>query len=145
MSYDTNIPRMVGLAGSSAIVSAALRGLMRFYGITVEDLNIEKATLPQIVLDIEVGELGISAGLQDRVIQIYGGLVHMDFTPAALAANNMKHGAYTELDGSLLPPLYLAYDARVGKESGKTHSTVRQRWAEQDPELVQGKRVKHGC
>jgi glucuronokinase len=138
MSYDTNIPRMVGLAGSSAIVSAALRGLMHFYGISAEDLNIDKATLPQIVLDIEVGELGISAGLQDRVIQIYGGLVHMDFTEAALAENGMKHGTYTELDCSLLPPLYLAYDARVGKESGKTHSTVRQRWAERDPELVQG-------
>jgi galactokinase/mevalonate kinase-like predicted kinase len=33
-----------------------------------------------VILNIEKEELGISAGLQDRVIQTYGGLVHMDFT-----------------------------------------------------------------
>ena len=36
-SYDTNIPRQVGLAGSSAIVSAVLKSLMKFYGVTVWD------------------------------------------------------------------------------------------------------------
>src|SRR5947209_2887598 len=31
--YQTNIPRQVGLAGSSAIIVAALRCLMDFYGV----------------------------------------------------------------------------------------------------------------
>jgi galactokinase/mevalonate kinase-like predicted kinase len=31
-------------------------------------------------LDIEKNELGIAAGLQDRVVQTYGGLVFMDFS-----------------------------------------------------------------
>ena len=31
MSYDTNIPRQVGMSGSSAIVTAAFRALMEFY------------------------------------------------------------------------------------------------------------------
>ena len=35
---------------------------------------------PEVILSIERDEIGISAGLQDRVIQTYGGLVHMDFT-----------------------------------------------------------------
>lgn len=35
---------------------------------------------PQVILDIEKKELGISAGLQDRVIQTYKGLVLMDFS-----------------------------------------------------------------
>ena len=35
---------------------------------------------PEVILSIERDELGISAGLQDRVIQCFGGLVHMDFS-----------------------------------------------------------------
>ena len=31
-------------------------------------------------MDIERSELNIAAGLQDRVIQIYRGAVHMDFS-----------------------------------------------------------------
>ena len=34
---------------------------------------------PSLVLSVETDELGIVAGLQDRVIQVYEGLVYMDF------------------------------------------------------------------
>jgi glucuronokinase len=40
LTYDTNIPRMVGLSGSSAIIVATFRGLLTHYGITVEELGI---------------------------------------------------------------------------------------------------------
>ncbi len=33
---------------------------------------------PNLVLSVEE-ELGITAGLQDRVVQVYGGVVFMDF------------------------------------------------------------------
>jgi glucuronokinase len=33
---------------------------------------------PNLVLSAEE-ELGITAGLQDRVVQVYGGVVYMDF------------------------------------------------------------------
>ncbi len=36
------------------------------------------AQRPMLVLRAEE-ELGITAGLQDRVIQVYGGVVYMDF------------------------------------------------------------------
>ena len=68
LRYDTNIPRQVGLAGSSAIVTAALRCLMDFYGVTAAD--VPRHRLPQLVLDVERQELGIQAGLQDRVVQV---------------------------------------------------------------------------
>src|SRR5512143_3081435 len=57
--YQTNIPRQVGMAGSSAIIVATLRGLMEFYGV---EIPIEAQ--PTFVLQVETGELGISAGLQ---------------------------------------------------------------------------------
>ena len=61
---------------------------------------------PQIILDVEREELGISAGLQDRVVQTYEGLVFMDFT-------GLK-GVYTKMDQNLLPPMYLAYNPNAG-------------------------------
>ncbi|GIS60015.1 MAG: hypothetical protein CM1200mP2_22400 [Planctomycetaceae bacterium] len=73
--YTSNIPRQVGLAGSSAIIVATLRALMEFYGI-----EIPREVQPSLVLSVETGELGITAGLQDRVIQVYGGVVMMDFS-----------------------------------------------------------------
>src|SRR5512144_1337972 len=33
--YDTNVPRQVGLAGSSAIIVATLRCLMEYYGVEI--------------------------------------------------------------------------------------------------------------
>lgn len=70
----------MGLSGSSAIIVATFRSLLRCYNLSIDDLNIEKERFPEVILNIEKEELGISAGLQDRVIQTYGGLVHMDFT-----------------------------------------------------------------
>ena len=58
--YRSSIPRQVGLAGSSAIITAAMRALMRFY-----DIDIPVEILPNIVLSAETDELGINAGLQD--------------------------------------------------------------------------------
>ena len=74
--YQTTIPRQVGLAGSSAIIVATLRCLMEFY-----DVQIPIEAQPSLVLSVEKEELGIAAGLQDRVIQVYEGLVYMDFDP----------------------------------------------------------------
>lgn len=136
MSYETNIPRMVGLSGSSALIVAAFKSLLRFYDITIENLQIRKEHLPQIILDIEKKELGINAGLQDRVVQVYGGLVHMDFSEEIFEAHGA--GLYTELDISLLPQLYLVYCVDVGSDSGQVHSTVKERWITRDPELVDG-------
>ena len=68
VAYSTNIPSRVGLAGSSAIITSAIRALMQFYGV-----SIPKQILPNLVLSAETEELKIGAGLQDRVAQVYGG------------------------------------------------------------------------
>ena len=72
--YDSDIPRQVGLAGSSGIIVATLRCLMEFY-----DIEIPIEAQPTFVLSVEQEELGITAGLQDRVIQCYEGVIYMDF------------------------------------------------------------------
>ena len=66
--YKSNVPSQVGMAGSSAIITACFRALMSFYGVT-----IPKPILPSLVLSVENDELKIPAGLQDRVIQALRG------------------------------------------------------------------------
>lgn len=105
--------------------------------ITILNVLLVPTDFPQVVLSVEKTELGISAGLQDRVIQTYGGLVHMDFTGSVVESDS----PYTELNPALLPPMYLAYNTATGGESGAVHNTVRSRWEQRDPELVDGMRV----
>jgi len=62
-----------GLSGSSAIVCAALSCLLDFYDVR-HLIKVEMR--PNLILNAEK-EVGIVAGLQDRVAQVYGGLVYM--------------------------------------------------------------------
>lgn len=144
ITYDTDIPRCVGLSGSSALVIATFRALARFYSLDLAALQILPSELPTLMLDVERKELGISAGLQDRVIQVFGGLVHMDFSAGPTGPLGLTGGVYSPVDPALLPPLYLAYNTRVGGDSGTVHSTVKERWAQRDPELVAGMRALGG-
>ena len=109
IEYHTDIPIRVGLAGSSAIITATMRGLMQFFGV-----EIPKAVLPGIILSVELDELKIGAGLQDRVIQVYEGLVYMDFSKAReVVASGLPCYHYERLDPALLPPVYIAYHISI--------------------------------
>ena len=68
MMFETNVPRQVGLAGSSAIITALWKALMVFYDVSEEQIPLELQA--SLVLKVEQEELGIAAGLQDRVIQV---------------------------------------------------------------------------
>lgn len=136
ISYETDIPRQVGLAGSSAIITAALKALMQFYGVT--EAHIPKPLQPNLVLSVETEELEIAAGLQDRVIQVYGGMVFMDFARELMEARG--YGEYVPMDPRLLPRLFLAW-ADNPSDSGKIHSDVRFRFQRGDPDVVDAMRT----
>ena len=117
--YSTNIPRGVGLAGSSAIVVATLRCLM-------DHLQIDIPSPIQAALAryVENDELGIACGFQDRVAQVYEGLVGMNFQ-AMPWEDGQQWGHYEYIDSSRLPPIYLVYNRRASKSSGKVHGRLR--------------------
>jgi glucuronokinase len=127
--YSTSIPRQVGLSGSSAIIVATFRALMQFYNI-----EIPQPILPNLVLATEAEELGITAGLQDRVIQCYEGCVYMDFDRETM--ERQGYGQYEPLDARLLPKLYIAYNTDLGKQSGRVHNDVRGRWLKGEPLVI---------
>jgi glucuronokinase len=130
LSVRSCIPAEVGLAGSSAIVIAALRALCRFH-----DVSIAEVDLPTVALAAEE-DLEIPAGLQDRVAQVYGGLVYMDFAPELLAADG--HGRYERIESSLLDHAYVAWCPRAGVHSGVFHRELRRRFRSGDPVVRAG-------
>jgi glucuronokinase len=132
IEYDTSIPRQVGLGGSSAIVVSLLKALMDFYGLTDESITLE--TQPNLVLSVETKELGLKAGLQDRVVQTYGGTVFMDFDKSVM--DRLGHGVYERMDPGILPDLFVAYMDWSGKDSGKMHNEVRFRFDRGDEEIL---------
>jgi glucuronokinase len=121
MRYFSNIPHRVGLAGSSAIITACFRGLMKFY-----EVEIPKPDLANIILSVESEELGIGAGLQDRVAQVYQGLTYMDFDKEKMAARG--YGDYVALDPALLPNIYIAYKLKLSEGSEVFHNNIRARY-----------------
>lgn len=127
--YTSNIPRLVGLSGSSAICTAMLKALQKFYDITIPP---EEA--PTLCLEAERDELGIQCGLQDRVIQIYEGCVFMDFEQSLVERTG--HGRYERLDPALLPRLYVAYDPRRAEVSGTYHKKLRVLFEEKKPDIL---------
>lgn len=132
--YETRIPRQVGMAGSSAIIAATLRSLMEFYGVRMP-IEIQ----PAFVLSVEREELGIAAGLQDRVIQVYEGLVFMDFGhDRERIVEGLPCYHYERLDPGALPPLYLSYHGGLSEPTEVFHNDIRGRYDRGDREVIEG-------
>src|SRR5437762_6502579 len=130
--YQTTIPRQVGLAGSSAIIVATLRCLMEFY-----DVRLSLEAQPMFVLLVEQDELGITVGLQDRVIQVYEGLVYMDFDRSCeRTVDGVTCYRYEPLDPALLPPLYIAHHETLGEPTEIFHNNIRERFNRGDEQVV---------
>jgi glucuronokinase len=121
LRYESNIPRQVGLAGSSAIVTATMRALCQFY-----DVTIPREILPGIILSVEREDLGIGAGLQDRVAQVYEGLTYMDFEKGFMDEHG--HGQYESLDPKVLPNVYIAFQTELAESSEVFHNDIRKRY-----------------
>jgi glucuronokinase len=137
LEYETTIPLRLGMGGSSAIITAALRAICQYYGV-----EIPLPEFPNIVLETETKELGVAAGLQDRVIQAYEGLVYMDFSKELM--DRQGHGNYERLDPGLLPRIYLAYRTSLSEGTEVFHNNIRERWRSGDEKVVNAMRTWAG-
>jgi glucuronokinase len=130
IEYESNIPQRLGMGGSSAIITAALRALCQYY-----EIKIPLPIQANLVLETETKELGVPAGLQDRVIQSYEGLVYMDFAKELI--DKQGYGDYQTLDPAYLPNVYVAYRTSLSEGTEVFHNNIRERWRMGDPEIVQ--------
>ena len=127
--YQTSIPNRLGLAGSSAIITACIRALKRFY-----DIRIPKPLLANLILAVEKEELGIDAGLQDRVAQSYNTPVFMDFDKKFMAVHG--YGNYHPIE---IPPemkIYIAFRTDLAEGSEILHSRLREDYESGDPKVL---------
>ncbi len=129
LEYESNIPLRLGMGGSSAIITAALRALIVYFG-----LEIPLPVQAKLIQETETRELGVPAGPQDRVIQVYEGLVYMDFPRELMETRG--YGIYERLDPALLPNVYVAYRTSLSEGTEVFHHNVLERWRCGDPEII---------
>ena len=124
ISIETNIPRSVGLAGSSAIVIATLRALDQYVGADLSTVEIGR-----LAHRVERADLGIAGGWQDQVIQSHAVSGLMEFGREPVLA---------PLDVPDPPvPLYLAWSEQAAEASGHAHTDLRKQRDATDPVWAQ--------
>jgi glucuronokinase len=134
IEYDSNVPQRLGLGGSSAIITAALRALNTYFA-----LEVPLPVQANLALETETIELGVPAGLQDRVVQMYQGLMYMDF--ARQHMESQGYGKYERLNPALLPNVYVAYRTSLSEGTEIFHNNVRERWRRGDSEVVEAMKI----
>jgi glucuronokinase len=129
LEYESTIPLRLGMGGSSSIIIAALRALCQYYAV-----DIPLPLQAKLALETETKELGVPAGPQDRVIQVYEGLVYMDFQRDLMESRG--YGNYERLEPGLLPHIYLAYRTSLSEGTEVFHNNVRERWNRGEAKVV---------
>ena len=129
LRYHTDIPYRLGLAGSSAIITACMKALMTFYKV-----SISKDILPNLIRSVEADELEIAAGLQDRVVQSYEQPVYMDFDKDLIESRG--YGIYEPMDRELFHHLYIAYRTDLSEGSEVVHNNFRERFEFGDKQVL---------
>lgn len=132
LTYATSIPARIGLSGSSAFILATLRALARFHNTSLAEINNKLHMWPRLMQSAETELLGISCGLQDRIVQVMQGCVAMDFTEGGTGQE------WQWLPEHVLPELWLTYPegGRVGECSGKVHGDLKSRFLAKDPVVL---------
>lgn len=127
LGWRTNIPRSVGLAGSSALVIATMRAVSAHWG-----LSIEPTTLASLALRAETDELGIAAGWMDRAVQSMEAPTLVDPASAPDAVVPPMHVVAMRRPVRLL----VVWDDSGASPSGRLHGRLRERHTAGDPEVL---------
>ena len=128
--YSSNIPLRLGLAGSSAIITACLKALTIYYNV-----KIPEPIFANLVLSVEKDELGIAAGLQDRVAQAFEAPVFMNFDREIM--KNQGYGIYERINTENFPLFYIAYRRNLSEGTEVVHNNLKARFEIGDPEVLQ--------
>ena len=120
LRFISDIPLQVGLAGSSALVMAALRVMGKAHGIQWTWRSLADATLA-----VEQLHLGMIAGPMDRWIQAQEEFLWMDFS----------RNKTEVMPINTLPPLRVLISSKPGRPSGSVHAPIMERWSRGDPQI----------
>ena len=135
VEYESEIPLQSGMAGSTALLVALLRGLLAWQG---HDAQLHH--LAERARYVELNFLKVVCGYQDAYMCTFGGLSFMDFR-----GKQFYRRAEAELYATIEPlaahvvqlPFVLAFTG-VQHASSAVHKPIRERWLEGEPEVVEG-------
>lgn len=127
--YESDIPNRLGLAGSSAIITAAMRAIFEYY-----ELSISNEEFANLVLHTERDELSIPAGLQDRVAQAYNTPVFMDFNREHM--EKYGYGIYQPINIPENLNFYVGFRTDLAEGSEILHSRLRDDYNSGKPDVL---------
>ena len=135
VEYESEIPLRSGMAGSTALLVALLRGLLAWQGHSAQLHHLaERARY------VELNFLKVVCGYQDAYMCTFGGLNFMEFR-----GKQFYRRAEAELYATIEPlaahvsqlPFVLAFTG-VQHASSAVHKPIRERWLEGEAEVVEG-------
>lgn len=137
VEYESEIPLRSGLAGSTALLAALLRGLLAWQG-----QGAQAHHLAERVRYVELHFLKVVCGYQDAYMCTFGGLNFMEFR-----GKQFYRRAEAELFATVEPlaahvpqlPFVLAFTG-VQHASSAVHKPIRERWLEGEADVVEGYR-----
>ncbi len=134
LAFSTEIPMQAGMAGSTALVVAAVGALDRWFGWRTHPWK-----MAETARKIENRVMGVLCGLQDQHMAVFGGLNYMDFAgKAQLEQRDDEPLVTVEPLAPHCPPVpLLAAHTGVRHHSGTVHKSPRQRWLEGEPLVVE--------
>lgn len=133
MSAHSDIPQCAGLAGSTALVVAILGAVLKKL-----DLHMDRYVTAETARKIEYRGMGIMCGFQDQHMATFGGLNFMDFRgKESLNQSDDEPLATVEPLNVKDVPIVVAHTG-ISRNSGIVHRSIRQRWLDGEPEVVEG-------
>ncbi len=129
VSYETDVPRSSGLAGSTALLAAIVACLLVLRG---EANRLEDpVAISELVRDIERNEAGIVCGYQDAYMVVHGGARFLDFA----GKHPVEPGPVGKVKDAHLGDRFLLITTGVQRLSGSVHGPIAERWLNGDQDV----------
>lgn len=133
LTLTTDIPMKAGMAGSTALVVAAVGALARHLRVALHPWAVAEAARL-----VEARIMGVLCGFQDQHMAVFGGLNLMDFAGKESLEQRADEPLATIEPLATWAPRVPLLAAHTGVEhhSGTVHRSPRERWLEGEPLVV---------
>ncbi len=129
VSYETDVPRSSGLAGSTALLAAIVACLLVLRG--EQSRLSDLVAISELVRDIERNEAGIVCGFQDAYMVVHGGARFLDFA----GKHPVEPGPVGKVTDASLGDRFLLITTGVQRLSGSVHGPIAERWLNGDEDV----------
>lgn len=124
VTWQADVPRSSGLAGSTALLAATLACLT--------EVHEDRRNFAELVRDIELNEAGVVCGYQDAYMVVHGGMRYLNF----MGKHPIDSGPLGRVKDVAFPAQFLLITTGVERLSGSVHGPIRDRWLSGDKQVI---------